>query len=234
MRWIGLGFLTWLGGIALGMAIGFGAWGSAQEPPALQLPPPPPLPAPVATVLLAVDPPEPATAAVAPAGIQVLEAPTRPPLGATAPAVVWDASLVPRGPGRYALLDLQAAGAGSLVVRAGRLERDGAAQPRLFAQAAKVGVLRGPRAKVELLHLGFDHEARPVLAHVRSVGATPAFEGVVTLKLGEVFIPLLADPDPPPPPLPADPVPEDAPPIADDPAGEPVPADDPGAAAVEP
>lgn len=113
-----------------------------------------------------------------------------------------DPTLLLRGPGHTALLDLEAAGMKSLQVREGSLTRDGAANWNHFAKKPRVATLLGPQARVELLHLGLDAEARPILAHVRTVDASRV-EGIVPLLNGDVRLPVLADPDPPtlaPPP----------------------------------
>ncbi len=117
--------------------------------------------------------------------------------------LVGDPSLLPRGPGRTAILDLEAAGLPTLQVRLGVLNRDGAALWARFAKNPKVATLQGPQARVELLHLGFDAEARPVLAHIRTVDDARV-EGVISLVTTDSRIPVLADPDPPdltPPPV---------------------------------
>ncbi len=110
--------------------------------------------------------------------------------------LVGDPSLLPRGPGHTALLDLEAAGLPSVQVRLGTLNRDGAANWARFAKNPRVATLAGPQARVELLHLGFDAEARPVLAHIRTVDDARQ-EGIVALVTGDVRVPVLADPDPP-------------------------------------
>ncbi len=147
----------------------------------------------------------------------VAKAPTEPP--ATAPDVLeetplaGDPSLLPRGPGHTALLDLETAGLTSVQVRLGTLNRDGAANWAKFAKNPRVATLQGPQARVELLHLGFDAEARPVLAHIRTVDEARV-EGIVALLAGDVRVPVLADPDPPqlaPPPVKAPPEEEPAP-----------------------
>ncbi|MSP91133.1 MAG: hypothetical protein EXR79_04920 [Myxococcales bacterium] len=108
--------------------------------------------------------------------------------GTVAAAPDW--SLIPRGPGRFALLDLAAAHLGAVALRAGRLERDGARQPRAFTSAPKLAVLRGERVRVELLHVATDAEAQPILAHVRTAAG---LEGIVLLRSGGLAIRLLPD-----------------------------------------
>lgn len=127
--------------------------------------------------------------------------------------LVGDPSLLARGPGHTALLDLEAAGLTTLQVRLGTLTRDGAANWARFAKNPRVATLQGPQARVELLHLGFDAEARPVLAHIRTVDDARV-EGIIPLQVGDVRVPVLEDPDPPtlaPPPVKAPPEEEPAP-----------------------
>lgn len=140
---------------------------------------------------------------------------TAPAAGLHAPDVqeemplIGDPSLLPRGPGRTAILDLETAGLSAVQVRVGVLNRDGAANWARFAKNPRVATLQGPQARVELLHLGLDAEARPVMAHVRTVDEGRV-EGVIPLIAGDVRIPVLADPDPPTlPPVPVKPPPEE-------------------------
>ena len=63
--------------------------------------------------------------------------------------------IVPHGPGFFGELDLAAAGVASIPVYAGSMTRDGLAQPSAIAKSNKIGTLRGPLARVELLHFGF-------------------------------------------------------------------------------
>jgi len=95
-----------------------------------------------------------------------------------------DITLVPRGPGRFAILDLRPIGRSKLTIRAGRLERDGGGNYANFARNRQVGVLRGRKNKVELLNLGFDKEGIPTMAHIRTVGGRQV-EGVVSLRRGD-------------------------------------------------
>ncbi len=204
-----------IGGLAVGLGTGFLALGQASTPPQIA-PQGEPL-APAVVVQAMPAPPTP-TAPSTPMGSGV-PAPTQDariaPKPGTAPAVAIQAglapvppppdarprgvdpievSLVPRGPGRFALLDLQAAGVSSLIVRQGTLLRDGAANWATFVNRPKLTVLKGAQVRVEWLHLGFDAEARPIVAHVRTTGhAAGEIEGVVTLKVGEVFLPVRAD-----------------------------------------
>lgn len=99
-----------------------------------------------------------------------------PPNGETAePAVL----VVPHGAGFFAELDLAAAGLPSVPIYAGALARDGLAQPAQVMKAGKIGTLRGPLAKVELLHFGFQRDAQASVAHVRSA---EGLEGLVVLR----------------------------------------------------
>ena len=207
-------------GLLVGLGGGWVALGREARPPLDAPPPEPPIAPPLAAPL-----PRSPTETV---DVQKLIAaePRRPlptqrpeagPLRPQTPDVVeetplvGDPSLLPRGPGRTALLDLGAAGLPSVVVRQGQLSRDGAANWAKFSRNPRVATLQGPQPRVELLHLGFDAEARPVMAHVRTV--EPArVEGVIALQAGDVRIPVLADPDPPQlepivPPAPAAPTP---------------------------
>lgn len=94
-----------------------------------------------------------------------------------------DITLVPRGPGRFAILDLSPIHRSRLDVRAGKLERDGGGVWANFAHARKVAALRGRKVRVELLHLGFDRDGVPTIAHIRTVDARKV-EGVVSLRRG--------------------------------------------------
>ncbi len=109
-----------------------------------------------------------------------------------AAAVVEDASLVVRGPGHYALLDLAAAGVGGLNIRQGAMVRDGDGRFTRWAKKPKVGRLSGRQARVELLHLGFDAEGQPTVAHIRTV-QEPFVEGVVSLFHDERYVPVRSD-----------------------------------------
>ena len=88
--------------------------------------------------------------------------------------------IVPHGPGFFGELDLAAAGVASIPVYAGSMTRDGLAQPSAIAKSNKIGTLRGPLARVELLHFGFLRDAVPVALHVRSADG---IEGLVLLRL---------------------------------------------------
>jgi hypothetical protein len=98
-----------------------------------------------------------------------------------------DVSLIRRGAGHVALLDFKDAGIRTLMVREGRLDRDGDGNFRPFRRNKVVARLVAPKGedsvRVELLHLGFDREGRPSVAHIRTTGAAPV-EGVVSLRLG--------------------------------------------------
>ncbi len=85
-----------------------------------------------------------------------------------------DPSLIARGPGKFAFVLIGEAGLKTLLVRQGALERDGDGRFAPFAKAPIVARLRGPEARVELLHLGFDRDGRATLAHVRVPGTTVA------------------------------------------------------------
>lgn len=197
------------GGLALGLVGGRVAGGCAQTPPAFVMPvvaaaAPAAVPGPVGApdavpVPVAVAPAGSAAAAVAdPAQADDPVIPARAGIDS---AQSVDVSLIPRGKGHFALLDLETAQVAALTIREGSLQRDGAAAYKNYSGNAKVGVLKGPRPRVELLHLGFDAEARPILAHIRTAGhAAGEVEGIVALKQGPVFISLYPAPG-------ADPVP---------------------------
>ncbi len=104
-----------------------------------------------------------------------------------------DVSLIERGPGSFAIVDLESGGVETLTIREGAMERDGGGSYRDFARNAKLGEIRGERVRVELLHAGFDREGRPIMAHIRTTG-TPPVEGVIALRLGERFVRLLPVP----------------------------------------
>jgi hypothetical protein len=105
--------------------------------------------------------------------------PPLPPLDTrTVPA--GQALILPHGPGHKATLLLKEASIPALLVHEGTMNRDGPADVTKVLRAPTIGQLRGPEAVVELLHLGFDSEARPVVAHVRPVGKGP--EGLVVLR----------------------------------------------------
>lgn len=103
-----------------------------------------------------------------------------------------DASLMPRGPGKYAVLDLASAKVGRLNIRRGRMERDGDGRFGAFAGNEIIGYLRGRTVRVELLHLGFDGQGRATVAHIRTLG-DPPIEGVVALASEDKLVPLLRD-----------------------------------------
>lgn len=205
-------------GLLVGLAIGWLVEGRAATPPPFEVPAPPPVvvpvPAPVEptpTAAPVAQPPEPIAArdppdagAVPPAA-DVVEPASLPP----------DVHLIPRGPGQFALLDLAPAGVPSLPVHQGKLARSGSVSPA-FVKAPKIATLRGPVVRVELLHLGFDNEARPIAAHVRTYGRPGGeVEGLVPLRIAakgqpERWVGLMRDPDPPEVPVLA-PTPAEAP-----------------------
>lgn len=211
-------------GLAVGLGLGYVAIGRASAPPALPasaqpplapaVAPPPPASALPSAITPSLDEPPPPQLARAPQ-VQPLQAglvPLPPPSGRQPDVDPSEISLVPRGPGHFAFLDLQGAGVPSVTVRQGVLARDGAANWATFANKPKLALLKGPSVRVELLHLGFDGEARPVVAHVRTTGhAGGEVEGIVPLKVGDVFLKVRADLDTPPPapprPLPQAPLP---------------------------
>ena len=204
-----------VGGAALGLGIGRATAGTAQTPPAFVLAAP--------SAATAAAAPEAAAAAPAPAAAPASDprppadpAPAAAPAGDAAAAEgdpviparagvdgagAVDISLLVRGKGHFAFVDLETAQVTALTIRQGELQRDGAANFKTFAGRPKVGVLKGPRPRVELLHLGFDAEARPILAHIRTTGhAAGEVEGIIALKQAEIFIGLapapIADPVP--------------------------------------
>ena len=83
-----------------------------------------------------------------------------------------DPSLIARGPGKFAFLLIGEAGLKTMLVRQGALERDGDGRFAPFAKAPVVARLRGPEARVELLHVGFDRDGHATLAHIRVPGTT--------------------------------------------------------------
>lgn len=92
--------------------------------------------------------------------------------------------VIPHGPGRFALLQLEAAGLTHLAVYQGSMIRDGLAHPPAILRAPKVATLRGSEVRVELLHLGFDREAQPIAAHIRLVeGPAAGSEGIALLRV---------------------------------------------------
>lgn len=103
-----------------------------------------------------------------------------------------DITLIPRGPGRYAVLDIRPVHRKKLSIHAGALERDGGASFSDFAKHRTVGYLRGPKARVELLHLGFDRDGVPTLAHIRPANR-PLLEGIVSLRRGDRLVRVLPD-----------------------------------------
>ncbi|MCO4764115.1 MAG: hypothetical protein KC502_21570 [Myxococcales bacterium] len=100
-----------------------------------------------------------------------------------------DIDLLPRGPDAWVIVDLASAKTGPLTIRAGSLERDGSGVWRRYAKAKRVGVLRGAMPKVRLLHLGFDRDGQPTVAHVRTASEPPV-EGMIPLRVRDVQIPL--------------------------------------------
>jgi hypothetical protein len=98
-----------------------------------------------------------------------------------------DVTLIPRGPGKYAIVDLQASGRKRLVIHQGSMERDGNGSIEPYKAKPRVGVIRGTHVPVELLHLGFDEEGRAVIAHIRTTDDPPV-EGIVILATEESFI----------------------------------------------
>lgn len=154
----------------------------------------------------AKDPAPEADAAAAP------EAPALAP-GSSDPAQLRQ---LRRGEGAFVLVDLGAVGMKSLVVRQGSLRRDGPVDAKALLKAPKVHVLRGPVARAELLHFGYDGEAQPVVAHIRTVDRPGGdVEGIIAVRLqlgGEAgatpllaWLPMVVDPEPPvrPAPVPA-------------------------------
>jgi hypothetical protein len=107
-----------------------------------------------------------------------------------------DASLIRRGPGQFALLDLAVVGVRVLLVREGSMERDGNGSFRAFDGKPIVARLRQvdreQGVRVELLHLGFDREGRATVAHVRTTDGA-RLEGVVSLRLGSRYVPVRPD-----------------------------------------
>lgn len=147
------------------------------------------------------------SAAVAPAEPDAATVPSAPTLapGSSDPAALRQ---LRRGEGSFVVVDLGAVGMKSLLVRAGTLRRDGPVDAKALLKAPKVHVLRGPLAKVELLHFGYDAEAQPVVAHVRTVGRPDGdVEGIIAVRLqvaGQpgaepllAWLPMQVDPDPP-------------------------------------
>jgi len=159
----------------------------------------------------------PAAAEVPPAESDTAAAPQAPVLapGSSDPAALRQ---LRRGEGAFVIVDLAAVGMKSLLVRAGTLRRDGPVDAKALLKAPKVHVLRGPLAKVELLHFGYDAEAQPLVAHVRTVGRPEGdVEGIMAVRLqiaGQAgaeplmaWLPMQVDPAPP---VRAVPVPEPA------------------------
>lgn len=205
-----------LGGLVLGLGVGWLAIGRAQVPdappswPSALVPAAPPAAAPPAEAAAAAhpDPPAgqpakaptqpaqlPAQAAEAPAPTAQAPAATPPPAGFDPIAI----SLIPRGPGKFAVIDLAAVDIPQVDVRQGSLSRNGAASWAQFAKRPRLTVLRDAQVRVELLHIGFDRDAVPVVAHIRTTGhAGGEVEGMIPLRVGDVQLPMRAEmPDSP-------------------------------------
>ncbi len=158
--------------------------GVEPEPPASQQ-----------TPLFAESTPTSATTAPAnapqPAPVQAADA-QAPAAEAAQGAAPSEVLVLPHGPGRFASLQLDVAGLSQLAVYQGSMLRDGLAQPAAILRAPKIATLRGTEVRVELLHLGFDREARPIAAHVRLADGQ---EGIALLRVApkgqpEVLVPL--------------------------------------------
>ena len=224
--WLIQGLAVGVAALLLGLLAGWLTWGRVGQPPE-EAPATGPALAPAValpTLPTPTDAPKVADLVKEPARTAKPTVPAPEPVAT--PDVVeekrleGDPTLLPRGPGHTALLDLGTAGLPQLVVRAGSLNRDGAANWATYAKRPRVATLTGPEARVELLHLGLDADARPILAHIRTVDAARV-EGIVPLIQGETRISVLADPDPPvlePPPQKAAPEDDDGAPAA--PVGE--------------
>jgi hypothetical protein len=213
MRWWLPAVGVLLGGLVLGLGVGWLAIGRAQVPDAppgwpdalVPAAPPGAPPSAAAAAAAQVDSPagrraqlpaaaaqSPAPAARAPAQPAEASAETPPPAAGFDPIAI---SLIPRGPGRYAILDLAAVDIPQVDVRQGVLSRNGAASWAQFAKRPRLTVLRDPQVRVELLHVGFDREAVPVVAHIRTTGhAGGEVEGMIPLRVGDVQLPMRADP----------------------------------------
>ncbi len=128
--------------------------------------------------------------------------------GSAQPAVLRQ---LPRGDGAFVLVDLQAVGMTALVVHGGGLRRDGTVDAKALLKTPKIHTLRGPIAKAELLHFGYDGEAQPVVAHIRTVNRPGGeVEGIIAIRLvrpagppapagtnAVAYLPLVIDPEPP-------------------------------------
>jgi hypothetical protein len=128
--------------------------------------------------------------------------------GSAQPAVLRQ---LPRGDGAFVLVDLQAVGMTALVVHSGSLRRDGTVDAKALLKTPKIHTLRGPVARAELLHFGYDGEAQPVVAHIRTVDRPGGeVEGIIAIRLmrpagptattgtkAVAYLPLTVDPDPP-------------------------------------
>jgi hypothetical protein len=208
-----LAILRALAGLAAGLLLGLAiSWVVALRP--VQVPPPPSASQPAAGApALPVTAPAP-SAGIAPsteiaaarpalsaagraAGVPPVDAAADPAEDATvlvpgealpeaAPSL--DYGLLRRGPGQYARILLEAAGVSSLAVRQGQMTRDGG-QWQDFARNPVAGILRGKEVEIELLHVAFDREGRPVMAHIRTLGEPP-IEGVVALRSKGTYIDL--------------------------------------------
>ncbi len=102
-------------------------------------------------------------------------APTEPEPKDANPVII-----LPHGPGFFAELDLAAAGLPSVPLYAGTMQRDGLANPAQTAKGTKIGNLRGPLARVELLHIGFQKDALPAVIHIKTPEGT---EGLVVIRV---------------------------------------------------
>jgi hypothetical protein len=117
------------------------------------------------------------------------------------------------------LVDLQAVGMTALVVHGGSLRRDATVDAKALLKTPKIHTLRGPIAKAELLHFGYDGEAQPVVAHIRTVNRPGGeVEGIIAVRLlrpagptapvgtnAVAYLPLLVDPEPPQRPVAVEP-----------------------------
>lgn len=216
------------GGLLVGSAIGWGTAKNATPPvlaPAVSVDPTVGLPqGGTATALALVvdnaapgtdvaDPANPATQPPNKPGNEAEPAGTDAAAEVLAPGSAQPAALrqLQRGEGAFVLVDLQAVGMTALVVHGGSLRRDGTVDAKALLKTPKIHTLRGPVAKAELLHLGYDAEAQPVVAHIRTVDRPGGeVEGIIAVRLvrpagpdaakaatAVAFLPLREDPDPP-------------------------------------
>lgn len=89
--------------------------------------------------------------------------------------------VLPHGPGRMATVDLHLLGVAQLPVFQGVMTRDGPANLTSIQRAPRVAAIRDADTQFELLHIGFDRDARPIAAHIKL--SETGQEGIVVLAV---------------------------------------------------